>query len=99
MSKHGGSPASGLVQPAGIDAAEVVPGSEAGLLIPELVKRNAEAKERARQFERRRIALEMLARGGGHHGGDVDLDVQWALKYADELMRQTGGFVTGAARE
>lgn len=96
MSKHGGSPESGLVPPAGIDSAEVVPGSAAGLLIPDLVRRNAEAKERARQFERRRIALELMT---SLINFDGDNAVDKALSFADELLVKTGGFVTGAARE
>lgn len=126
MSKHGGSPTSGLVSIVGADTAEVIPGSAAGLLQPEIAKRNAEAKERARQFERRRIALE-LAWGRRSTEGWQDClppqadpakwvpaspeQVREAIKSAraeffsnlladaDELMAQTGGFVTGAARE
>ena len=58
MSKHGGSPESGLVVPAGIEQHTLAPGSF--LVEPEVAKRAREARERALQFERRRIAVELV---------------------------------------
>ena len=91
--KHGGSPQSGLVKPAGLEGLEVTAG---GIVVPqtEEMRKGAEARRRALEFERRRLALPILeglaATGGLESAGD---DVATALKYADELMRQTGGVV------
>ncbi|OPZ01406.1 MAG: hypothetical protein BWZ09_02722 [Alphaproteobacteria bacterium ADurb.BinA305] len=93
-SKHGGSPASGLVQPAGIDRMNEK--TAGGILIPqtEEMRKSSEAKMRALQFERRRLALSVLE-GLSATGGldDAAGDVKLALKYADELMMMTGGVV------
>lgn len=92
-SKHGGSPASGIVKPAGLEGLEVTAG---GIVVPqtEEMRKASEARHRAQQFERRRLALPILE-GMAATGGLVDpsSDVHVALTYADELMRQTGGVV------
>lgn len=76
MSKHGGSPESGLVLPIGLEALR--PETPEGMvLVPQEVidsrKQAEERKERGLQLERRRVALEVLrasppmvsAAGGG----------------------------------
>lgn len=113
MSKHGGSPESGLAQPAGMDALVPIREGSTILAAPQVLE-NVAAKERARQFERRRLALEVLREVierrdlvdasradevAGSLAAVVSADVEVSLLYADELMKQTGGFVTGAARE
>lgn len=98
MSKHGGSEASGLVMPAGIEQHQVMP---SGIVIPEIARKAAEAKDRALQFERRRLALAVLpemAKGvenmpmSRFDTDPVDI-VARALALADELMAKTGGVV------
>ena len=93
-SKHGGSPPSGLVQPIGIERMDEK--TAGGILIPqtEEMRKSSEAKQRALQFERRRLALAVLE-GLSATGGleDASGDVKLALKYADELMMMTGGVV------
>lgn len=103
MSLHGGSPPSGLVAPAGLDSLKPAEGSL--LVAPDIVRRKEEAKARARQFERRRIALELLSglMASGFNSSpteaDAIVDVKSALLFADELLRQTGDHVTGVASE
>lgn len=99
MSKHGGSPESGLVQPVGLMALRPV--NEGGAIIepPEAVtarKDAAERRERALHFERRRVAMGLFP----NLGDMPDIDPAFAeerigsiLKYADELIKQTGGVV------
>lgn len=103
-SKHGGSPASGLVLPAGIEQHSLTPG---GLVVPEIARKAEEARERARQFERRRLALEALEiadrtahepamRNGTIGAADYDAGaavVKESLRLADLLIAQTGGVV------
>lgn len=89
MSKHGGSEASGLVLPAGIEQHQVMP---SGIVIPEIARKAAEAKDRALQFERRRLALAIVPELSGRVASPVDV-VTDALILADELMKQTGGVV------
>lgn len=104
MSKHGGSPESGIAEPIGMGDLVPIQGSAAGLLAPPIAKQNLDAKERARQFERRRIALECIpalitARAVVGSYPEQESVSTVGLQIADELMAQTGGFVTGAARE
>lgn len=95
MSKHGGSPASGLILPIGLEALR--PESDGMVLVPQEVvdarKQAAERAERALNLERRRMALELLkgATYGTPNGDAIESDVSGALKYADELIKQTGG--------
>lgn len=98
-SKHGGSPLSGVAEPAGLDSLRQIDGSK--FYEPEIVKQNRDAKERARQFERRRIALEILPSiyASVPLPNDGTTEVDLALRHADELMEKTGGFITGAGRE
>lgn len=95
-SKHGGSPASGIVVPIGTDRAQpVAPGSV--ILEPEIAKENRNAKDRALQFERRRLALAVLPSVLNEpvsHAEAVALNpVSIALEIADDLLKQTGGHV------
>lgn len=95
-SKHGGSPASGIVVPIGTDRAQpVAPGSV--ILEPEIAKENRNAKDRALQFERRRLAIAVLGNGGvfslPEMSTQAEADIKVALAYADELLKQTGGHV------
>jgi hypothetical protein len=84
MSKHGGSPPSGLIVPAGLEHLQpVAPGS--ALVEPEIVARRRVNLERERQFERRRVALELLPTLAGITEHAVDD----ALALADELMLKT----------
>lgn len=87
MSKHGGSPLLGLA-PAGMEQAQPAPGSM--ILEPEVAKENRNAKERALQFERRRLALAILPSILGE--GDSTA-VATSLEIADDLLKQTGGHV------
>lgn len=92
-SKHGGSPQSGIVPPAGIEQHTEV--SSGGIIVPEIHREAKKRQERARQLERRRIALEVLpalARGMPAVLDPVDsrLVVKNALTLADELMAKTG---------
>ncbi len=93
--KHGGSPASGIVTPAGIEQHSSIPGSV--LVMPEIARTKAQAKERALQFERRRIALVVLGNGSVFTMPEAATisaqDVAVALAYADELLKQTGGVI------
>lgn len=93
-SKHGGSPSSGLVHPIGLE--HMNEKTAGGIIVPDTEQSRTarEAKTRALQFERRRLALvvlEGLAVSGGL--GDTAGDVKCALQYADELMMMTGGVV------
>ncbi len=93
--KHGGSPALGLV-PAGLE--QHSPAVEGGRIIaPEIARTNAQAKDRALQFERRRLALpilsEQVAWDGVPSDGACAEQVAVALKLADELLKQTGGVI------
>lgn len=96
-SKHGGSPASGIVPPAGLDTAK--PALPGGLVLePEVAKENRNAKDRALQFERRRLALavgpayvEYCASRWMSETPPNPVDL--ALAYADELLAKTGGHV------
>ena len=95
MSKHGGSPESGLVQPVGLMALRPV--NEGGAIIepPEAVqarKDAADRRERALHFERRRLALAVLT-GQFVALDDVGSETGKALAIADELIKQTGGVV------
>lgn len=96
MSKHGGSPSSGLVLPAGLE--QLKPEVPDGMvLVPQEVidsrKQAAERQERALQLERRRIGLEVLKQMAsfGSKEETVVEDTTLALRYADELIKQTGG--------
>ncbi len=97
MSKHGGSPGSGLVLPIGLEALK--PETPDGMvLVPQEVldarKQAEERKERALNLERRRIAeglVKSLAGMGGVSEETINTDVALSLKYADELIKQTGG--------
>jgi len=100
MSRHGGSPESGLVQPVGLMALRPV--NEGGAIIeaPETVTAREEAakrRERALHFERRRLGLEILAGQvpwqGTPDASTVTKMVQVALSLADELLAKTGGVV------
>lgn len=77
-------------EPAGLELLQPVRDGSP-ILKPEMMRKSEEANERKLQFERRRLALEMLSSGGGSFGGDREIDVKWALGYADELIKQTGG--------
>lgn len=98
-SKHGGSPQSGLVPPAGIEQHTEV--SSGGIIVPEIHREAKKRQERARQLERRRIALEVLPAMCGElaaistKGGTLTWEspgsVDIALALADELMAKTGG--------
>lgn len=93
MSKHGGSPESGLVVPVGLEALKpALP--EGMVLVPQEVvdarKQADERKERALQLERRRIADNML-RGCAALGGVGTQAIDEALHAADELIKKTGG--------
>lgn len=89
MSKHGGSPFSGLAGVPGVESLQ--PAQPGGLVVaPEMTKRRLAALERERQFERRRVALEVLPSvierfTGGGTGTEVDV----ALGLADELIAKT----------
>ena len=91
--KHGGSEASGLVLPIGLEALK--PETPAGMvLVPQEVvdarKQAEERKARALQLERRRIAIEWLP--ALHQDGDpVDASISRALLFTDELIAATGG--------
>ena len=84
QSKHGGSPESGIASPAGIDGLQpIAPGS--ALFESPLAARRKQMAERERQFERRRIAIEVLPTLAGVTEHAVDD----ALAMADELMAKT----------
>ncbi len=90
--KHGGSPALGLV-PAGLENLPKLEGSTLLLEAPSVGagRKDATANaERARQFERRRIALVVLP--SLLTEGDSTA-VASALEIADDLLRLTGGHV------
>lgn len=89
MSKHGGSEASGLVMPAGIEQHQVL---ASGIVVPEIARKAAEAKDRALQFERRRLALAVLPEMASEGETEADTILN-ALALADELIKQTGGVV------
>lgn len=95
--KHGGSPESGLVAPGGLEDLKTAT-PDGMVLVPRVVvdaeKQAAERKERALQLERRRISLEIvkgLAGSGGASPETIKADVELSLKYANELIDQTGG--------
>jgi hypothetical protein len=94
-SKHGGSEASGLVLPIGLEALR--PATPAGMvLVPQEVvdarKQAEERKARAHQLERRRIALEMFGTSYTPLSpSSDDTRVALALRHADELIAATGG--------
>lgn len=89
-SKHGGSPASGLAVPASLDNLQpIAPGSK--LVESPLAERRRANLERERQFERRRIAIEVmpaLIAAGGYDDCDMAV-VDNALALADGLMLKT----------
>lgn len=72
---------------------EVTPG---GLIVPEMHRQAAKRQERARQLERRRVALELLPTTmtvcAAAEADSVPLDM--ALRMADELIERTGGHET-----
>lgn len=84
MSKHGGSPASGLVLPAGFENLPKM-SPDSVLVEPEIVARRRVNLERERQFERRRLAVEFIPTLAGITEHAVDD----ALALADELMLKT----------
>lgn len=85
-SKHGGSPASGLAVPAGLDNLQpIAPGSK--LVESPLAERRRANLERERQFERRRIAIEVMP--AVVHQNATRHVVDTALALADELMLKT----------
>lgn len=96
-SKHGGSESSGLVHPVGLELLRPhVP--DGMVLVPqEVVDAREQAKkreERALQLERRRLGeglVKSLAGSGGASLETIKSDVELSLKYADELIAQTGG--------
>lgn len=90
MSKHGGSSSSGLVLPAGFGNETLAPQSTV-ILEPEVAKQVREREERKRQFERRRIALELLRGMVTGRGVFTEGLVPDALGLADQLIAQTGG--------
>lgn len=95
MSKHGGSPESGLIQPIGIEALRAPDG---GLIVePEVVVKQreeaAKRRERALQLERRRIALALMPTIIEMSDPEVGGEVADALDYADALIQLTGGDV------
>jgi hypothetical protein len=98
-SKHGGSDASGLVPPVGIDGLEKV-SPDSPLFKPAGARTREQAQQRARDFERRRIALELMAACLLSVSPEVDpaKTVGDFLVFADELIRQTGGHVVGEAQ-
>lgn len=94
--KHGGSPESGLVVPTGLE--DLKPSTPDGMvLVPKVVidarKQAEERSERARQLARRTMAEGFLRNmvGAGDSPEIVKNDVTVCLKYADELIAQTGG--------
>lgn len=105
--KHGGSPASGVVLPAGIEQHTAEPGSR--IIKPEIARTNEQAKERALQFERRRLALSLMGQPEEAPKRDFSEDEERefelylarriamrtsiAIRYADELLKQTGGVI------
>lgn len=92
-SKHGGSPQSGIVAPAGLGTEQpAVPGGK--VLEPLIAAENRNARDRALQFERRRLALVALS-AIVTQGAELTpaQDTRIALEYADELLKQTGGHV------
>lgn len=94
MSKHGGSPESGLVSPIGLEA--LMPATPEGMvLVPqEVVDARAQAKkreERALQLERRRIALQLIPSQPTFATSPGQTLVDLALAQADELISATGG--------
>lgn len=92
-SRHGGSPPSGLVVPAGLGELTRPDGSMLYEAPVTVERRNA--ADRAKQFERRRIALSMFEGLVVQEPNETVIEV--ALKLADELIEKTGGHVTGAA--
>ena len=93
MSKHGGSPDSGIVLPIGLEALK--PATPDGfVLVPQEVvdarAQAAERKERALQLERRRIALALIPCAVALAIPSVN-PVVLALAHADALIEQTGG--------
>lgn len=95
-SRHGGSPASGLVSPSGLE--DLKPAAAGGVvLVPRVVvdaeKQAADRTARALQLERRRVGLEVLKQMAafGSKEEAITEDTTLALKYADELIAQTGG--------
>jgi len=100
MSKHGGSPPSGLVPPIGADTAKLAPGAQF-VLEPAVAEEIRQREARKRNFERRRVALEVLPslivqlqhQGTTPEVLDVMADgcVRAALTYADFLIEETGG--------
>lgn len=108
MSKHGGSESSGLVAPVGMGELVKLDGSTMfePPEVTEARRQAAKRQERARQFERRRLALAVLPELTNFttQMGKSDADlaeanvwaknaVTLALTYADELMAQTGNEV------
>jgi hypothetical protein len=95
-SKHGGSPVSGLVAPAGLGTERLAPGA-LHVLEPAISEELRKREERKRQFERRRLGLELLSEQVAWQGvpddGAIAEQVHVALKLADELIKQTGGEV------
>jgi hypothetical protein len=87
MSKHGGSPPSGLVTPIGTETAKLAPGAQF-VLEPAVAEEIRQREARKRNFERRRIALELLAHQPISGATEA---VSKALVLADLLIEQTGG--------
>jgi hypothetical protein len=99
MSKHGGSPESGLVLPIGTDTAKLAPGAQF-VLEPAVAEEIRQRAARKMNFERRRIALELLptvipmveqGTALASDGALAYLRVEAALSLADALIEQTGG--------
>lgn len=95
-SGHGGSPPSGFVIPGGLE--NLQPANEGGKVLepPEVVEMRKQAAERlarAVNLERRRIGLEVLKQMAAFAVKEETIvdDTTLALKYADELIKQTGG--------
>jgi hypothetical protein len=89
MSKHGGSESLGL-EPAGLQSAPLAPGSSVILEAP-VSQEIRERQVRKLNFERRRVALEVLPTLLGVESNDAAGHVERALEVADLLIAKTGG--------
>lgn len=94
---HGGSPS--IITPAGIEQHRADVGSS--IIIPEVARKNEEAQTRKKEFERRRIALEVLpiaiskrvmaVASPNDFDSLTETSVDLALEIADLLIAKTGG--------
>lgn len=96
VSKHGGSPSLGTALSAPVGDVKLAPGSSV-ILEPEVSEELRQRAARKMQFERRRVALELLPSmlatvdREATEAGNFQPVVAMALACASELIAQTGG--------